>query len=308
MTADQGTSMPDKGSMPTRVPLDAEGRVAEDLACIQCGYNLRTLQREAKCPECGSEVARSIRGDWLQYSDPEWLSKIIRGLSVMLAMVALGMCLTFVVPAGMALGEAVGGEAGSLISALAPIAGGVAFVAVGIGMIVGLGLFTASEPNRASAASGVCTRILVMGCASVSIVAELASVFLEQHPISLVVAALGAVAALCSCAAVLLHVRRLALRIPDESAAASAWLLFVGLCIGIGLTSIGLAQGLTSPLRLLNPIVAPWVCLNFVLVIGYLAFLAKFRRILMRIASPRISGNTVSSSKLPENERRGEDA
>jgi hypothetical protein len=68
-----------ENNIPTPVTLNAEGRVAGDLACIQCGYNLRTLHREAKCPECGLEVARSMRGDRLRYSDPAWLAKVAVG-------------------------------------------------------------------------------------------------------------------------------------------------------------------------------------------------------------------------------------
>jgi len=38
----------------------AHARVADDLACIGCGYNLRTLMANAKCPECGLEVGNSL--------------------------------------------------------------------------------------------------------------------------------------------------------------------------------------------------------------------------------------------------------
>jgi len=38
----------------------AHARVADDLACIGCGYNLRTLMANANCPECGLEVGRSL--------------------------------------------------------------------------------------------------------------------------------------------------------------------------------------------------------------------------------------------------------
>jgi hypothetical protein len=38
-----------------------EVRVPEDLACIRCGYNLRTLREDGVCPECGDAVAESLR-------------------------------------------------------------------------------------------------------------------------------------------------------------------------------------------------------------------------------------------------------
>lgn len=40
---------------------DCEDRVASDLECVACGYNLRTLSTQGRCPECGEGVARSIR-------------------------------------------------------------------------------------------------------------------------------------------------------------------------------------------------------------------------------------------------------
>jgi hypothetical protein len=38
----------------------ANARVAENMACIGCGYNLRGLNVWIRCPECGSEVGNSL--------------------------------------------------------------------------------------------------------------------------------------------------------------------------------------------------------------------------------------------------------
>ncbi len=54
-------------------------RLLEDLLCSHCGYNLRGLLSEGRCPECGTEVARSLRGDLLAAADPAWLERLIRG-------------------------------------------------------------------------------------------------------------------------------------------------------------------------------------------------------------------------------------
>lgn len=62
-------------------PLDSAGRLAEDRPCVACGYNLRGLDREGRCPECGTAVGRSLHGNLLRYCDPEWVERLARGLS-----------------------------------------------------------------------------------------------------------------------------------------------------------------------------------------------------------------------------------
>jgi hypothetical protein len=42
--------------------LDAEGRIAVDVACLGCGYNLRTLSATGNCTECGQAVSYSTHG------------------------------------------------------------------------------------------------------------------------------------------------------------------------------------------------------------------------------------------------------
>lgn len=41
------------------VLLDDQGRIAQDLPCIGCGYNLRSIEWEGQCPECGGQAART---------------------------------------------------------------------------------------------------------------------------------------------------------------------------------------------------------------------------------------------------------
>jgi hypothetical protein len=49
------------------------GQVDSDITCAKCDYNLRTLPRDGKCPECGLEVAESIdqeRRDTIRFGPP----------------------------------------------------------------------------------------------------------------------------------------------------------------------------------------------------------------------------------------------
>ena len=69
-----------------QVQLDPTGQLAQDIHCIHCGYNLRSLLPDQACPECGKPVAPSLRDDRLRSSDPQW----VRRLSVGMICVLLG--------------------------------------------------------------------------------------------------------------------------------------------------------------------------------------------------------------------------
>jgi hypothetical protein len=48
------------------VPADPAVTVKLDTPCSYCGYNLRGLEKDGRCPECGVAIAQSIRGDLLR--------------------------------------------------------------------------------------------------------------------------------------------------------------------------------------------------------------------------------------------------
>lgn len=65
------------------IPPDRQqARLDFDLLCVQCGYNLRTLEPAERCPECGSAVSRSLRGDWLINAPRNWLQKVATGFAL----------------------------------------------------------------------------------------------------------------------------------------------------------------------------------------------------------------------------------
>lgn len=76
-----------------QVVLDAEGRLAEDVGCRGCGYNLRGLDSGAVCPECSTPVGHSIAGDLLAFANPEWIQRLATGTRL----VALGQIASIVV-------------------------------------------------------------------------------------------------------------------------------------------------------------------------------------------------------------------
>lgn len=54
--------------------------IDHDVSCVSCGYNLRSLDVEGQCPECGADVAHTMHGDYLRYADRAWIEQTLRGL------------------------------------------------------------------------------------------------------------------------------------------------------------------------------------------------------------------------------------
>jgi len=69
----------------------ATNTVVVDLDCRKCGYNLRTLHENARCPECGSPVGLSTRGNFLQFANPEWVAKVAKGLQIVFWMIIISI-------------------------------------------------------------------------------------------------------------------------------------------------------------------------------------------------------------------------
>ncbi len=82
-----------------------------ELRCITCGYDLRSLPTEESCPECGTQIELSLRGDLLSRADPAWVARIARGQSLLVFGVRLcliGMVCAFVIPFSLGLGLGLG--------------------------------------------------------------------------------------------------------------------------------------------------------------------------------------------------------
>lgn len=64
------------------LPAGGGEAVSIDVPCRKCGYNLRGLNAEGRCPECGVAVGFSTQGDYLQFSSPQWLETLARGARI----------------------------------------------------------------------------------------------------------------------------------------------------------------------------------------------------------------------------------
>jgi hypothetical protein len=70
--------------------------VYTDQHCISCGYLLRGLNPSGTCPECGTSVAESLRGDLLFYRNIEYVRTLKKGLSYILNGILLYIILIIV--------------------------------------------------------------------------------------------------------------------------------------------------------------------------------------------------------------------
>jgi hypothetical protein len=59
-------------------------QVEENLPCLRCGYNLRTLSPDSRCPECSTPIALSRDPSLLRYADPAWTYGLRVALGLMI--------------------------------------------------------------------------------------------------------------------------------------------------------------------------------------------------------------------------------
>lgn len=60
------------------VAVDVEPPINEHLHCVACGYNLRGLQRDGDCPECGASIKATIENEG-RYAEQAWIRQIADG-------------------------------------------------------------------------------------------------------------------------------------------------------------------------------------------------------------------------------------
>ena len=249
--------------------------IDRDTPCRACGYNLRGLADAGRCPECGRPVAESLESAELRHSDPAWLRGMATGLTILLRATAVNLVvavLMLFVPSELGL-DALG-------SAVNLLAGAVA--------LYGAWLLTAPEPGDSGrdAAPQVARVALI-----VALVGTLITLLghVSGDAISLLI--FGGAAELAEVVgqvALLLHLRRLAVRVPNYPAAARARFLMVALptgcfcflafgLIGLWATAAGAADGVLIALLVL--ILAAGVATLAIAVMA-LVLLATVRRLL----------------------------
>lgn len=200
---------------PTSGPFDATGTINADVACRKCGYNLRGLKNEGRCPECGTPVGFSTVGDLLRYSDPAWLTILTRGMSYILWGILVSILVAVVtIPLRS-----------ELLNAWLSIAGGLLGVA-------GAWLLTEPDPSGLGEDQYATSRKLVRVALVVGLGGELVAALTQTLPIpealqfvlTLAVGLAGLFGVVGEFAK-FIYLEKLARRVPDVSLAERARLL-----------------------------------------------------------------------------------
>ena len=194
-------------SAPPTVALDSAGRVAEDVRCRSCGYNLRGISPQGRCPECQTEVGRSIRAGVLRACDRYWVRQLAGGVSWIIGWILFGVFLL--------LGWRFVGRVLAITPGLVIILG---LLVIGVGLVGGW-MITAADPDGAAAERRVSARRVARytmvtwalsygAIIGISVTRTLVpGPWMTALPVMLGVAAY---VALC------IHGRELALRLPDH--------------------------------------------------------------------------------------------
>lgn len=131
--------------------------IDRDLPCARCGYNLRGIAGDDKCPECGSPVEYSLHGDWLRYADRYWAKQVLRGLQwTMVSRAAIAILfvinIAIVLIGSLVIPQGVDTPIESAFEIGIGIVGGIMSL-VPIGIAYGLWLASAREPREDDVAS-----------------------------------------------------------------------------------------------------------------------------------------------------------
>ena len=226
------------------VALDQEGRLAEDVTCRHCSYNLRGLALDGQCPECEMAIEKTLHAFLLRFADPQWLSRLKLGITLLVITLLTGIL------GGLAAGIAFTVALVFVVESMAEaglFTG--AFIVIGIGALMlleftGYWFITTPEPKRAENVPRYSPRriarqaivgSLILGVSAIAIDPEMYS-FLSDDVIdspSLTVTAwtLGIGASILwflGAAALFIYARSIALRFPDDRLARSTKVVMWG--------------------------------------------------------------------------------
>lgn len=216
----------------------APNEIAEDRPCIHCGYNLRGLAPDGRCPECGEPISGSLRGNLLKHADADWLDTLRFGANLKAWNIALSIL------AGLAAWILVAVGFPGVFRALVELVGG----AVGLWASF---VITTREPSISMQEDTVTLRKVIRSCAGAGFVGTLLEQVDELSNLGTTAAIATGALSLTGLIAIFgefVYLRRFALRIPDEKLARSTRILMwaIPVVVGCGIIA-GIAVAIAAP-------------------------------------------------------------
>lgn len=224
--------------------VDAAGMVIAEIHCRRCAYDLRGLQFDGLCPECGTPVGHSISRDMLRYCDPEWVDKLALGSRFMLGSIIAVLLIILITMFGGVLFTYSGGGPAAL-EALITLG---MFGALGA-VCYGTWLHTTPDPDPAETANrNVLRRVVRLAVlAGVGVVGL--GLLADELPLTYVLETLlmfvGMGLMLVSLMGFLAYFRYmawLAQRVPDKRLAKSAYFLFWSMVAYVALEVVAMVM------------------------------------------------------------------
>lgn len=303
-------------------PVEAESKtdpsvaatLIDDVPCAKCDYNLRGLTAVGRCPECGEPIDSSIRRNRLLFANPKWLATIARGQAIIFAAItAIPIAPVVIAMVAGALAPQGNTDGFQFTMVLLMFVSGA--VVTG-GIAIGVFLSTRREPAFEPPQSLSVIRWIARVCAAVGVFGVIASANVsvsltgDGPPRSGLVANAGwlkpitLAACLIGCTVLLLYLRKLAERIPNEKLLRTTrqltWLLYALvpvtlLCRTLNATFISADsvanEGLMFWLRTAS-IGIPSI-LFIAIVFLYWSLMAAYGRSIKRVISVAVSHNTI---------------
>ncbi|MBI1338202.1 MAG: hypothetical protein GC164_14755 [Phycisphaera sp.] len=203
--------------------VDDAGFIVDEVPCLACGYNLRGTNLNGRCPECGTAVGRSAHGDLLLYCEPTWVSQLAKGMNFVLVSILVGFligCLSSSAVAYSASQHAQPQVQWVQLLHLVP----------NIIALVGYWLLTTPEPRQQMTEAGLSARSLARGClvAAQGLGVMQIGVSLGQPFVAQILAMPGAILSIVGLVALLVYLRRIALRMPDTNLASQTLVVMWG--------------------------------------------------------------------------------
>ncbi|MHC5113724.1 MAG: hypothetical protein ACYTGP_04775 [Planctomycetota bacterium] len=128
--------------------LDDEGRITADVVCCHCGYDLRGLRLDDRCPECSAFVGGAVHGSTLDQCSEAWVALLRRGTLILA--VAFTIILT-AMPALSAIGIVLGLDGGGEASSTFGMSAALIYVAISVLFLVAIWMLTTRDPGERAA-------------------------------------------------------------------------------------------------------------------------------------------------------------